>query len=160
HLLHWTVNHIIHPRTGSLNLFNDFHLFFLYHIIRGIQINLPLFIVKSMMAVPHNERLLPYGGIITRILKAQQIDLSIEKSIPLNPQYDFLHKATLHRMRWKKKSRIGEWARREGGDPLPPPQHEDQPGEESFESKVLAHFDNINTRFDSQNQQLATISHN
>src|SRR5262249_48935788 len=82
-LLHWTINHIIHPRTGSLNLFNDFHLFFLYHIIRGVRVNLPLFILKAMMAVPHNDRLLSYGGIITRILKIQHIDLSIEKSIPL-----------------------------------------------------------------------------
>src|SRR5262249_48574249 len=48
HLLHWTINHIIHPRSGSLNLFNDLHLFFLSHILRGVQVNLPLFILKSM----------------------------------------------------------------------------------------------------------------
>src|SRR5262249_23248208 len=40
-LLHWVVNHIINPRTGSLGFFNEYHLFFLYHILVGNPINIP-----------------------------------------------------------------------------------------------------------------------
>src|SRR5262249_16168442 len=76
---------------------------------------------------------------------------------PLYNQYDFLHQATLHWMRWTKNSQTGEWVRREGGDPPAPPPR-DHPDEQSFEERMLAQFGALNARFDSQNLHLSNIS--
>src|SRR5262249_48124770 len=142
-LLHWTINHIFNPRSGSLNLVNDHHLFFMSHIIRGIPINLLLFIFNVMKTIHHSNRLLPYGGLITKIFKHFNISLTLEKSIPLS-SYDVLTAVSLHRMHWHKDADLGDWIRRGGVEPPPPPAPQAQ--ESSFEDRVFAHFDSLATQ--------------
>jgi hypothetical protein len=81
-LLHNLCQHCIFPRTGSKDKVIDNDLLVMYHLSKGIKLNLPHIIIQHMIHVANSgikKVALPYAMILTKIFKTLEIDESNQR---------------------------------------------------------------------------------
>ncbi|PNX94714.1 hypothetical protein L195_g017892 [Trifolium pratense] len=89
-VLHNMCQHSIFPRTGSMDKVTDNDLLVMYHLSKGIQLDLPYLILQHMMTIVKSgikKIALPYGMLLTRIFRDYHVDES--KQILENQWFTF-----------------------------------------------------------------------
>ena len=111
------------PKSGEYSHARVSALFLIYYLLKGIRINIPKLIIDYMtsdhLLVPNRH--LPFGMLITRLLKQLRFDLFTERSI--EPSVD-INSTLLKRMRVRERP----------PDPQPHPIIPDIPGSSSASS--------------------------
>ena len=90
------------PRAGSFSNMYQSDLVLMYHIISGKPLNLPHFILRHMISwknTPKKTSSLPYGMIITRLLRNFDISLEEEEELDEVPESMGRHSITVGRMK-------------------------------------------------------------
>ncbi|GAU35139.1 hypothetical protein TSUD_394650 [Trifolium subterraneum] len=78
-LLHNMCQHSFFPRTGSKDKVTNLDLILMYHMAKGIKLNLPYIILHHMIhaATPGSKKIaLPYGMLLTRIFRLYYADMN------------------------------------------------------------------------------------
>ncbi|GAU51156.1 hypothetical protein TSUD_411950 [Trifolium subterraneum] len=113
-LLHNMCQHSFFPRTGSKDKVTDLDLLMMYHIAKGVKLNLPYIILHHMIHVATSgfkKIALPYAMLLTRVFRLYYADMDNTPSE--NHYYTFSLKNTITwatniglrrgKMRWKAK---------------------------------------------------------
>ncbi|KAK2451824.1 hypothetical protein QL285_010840 [Trifolium repens] len=81
-ILHNMLLHCIFPRIGSKQKVTDIDLLIMYHMTKGIKLNLPYVIIQHMIhaAKSGSKKIaLPYGMILTKLFRIFEIDESNQR---------------------------------------------------------------------------------
>ncbi|KAK2444342.1 hypothetical protein QL285_015372 [Trifolium repens] len=81
-IIHNMLLHCIFPRIGSKQKVTDIDLLIMYHMTKGIKLNLPYVIIQHMIhaAKSGSKKIaLPYGMILTKIFRIFEIDESNQR---------------------------------------------------------------------------------
>ncbi|KAK2438511.1 hypothetical protein QL285_023283 [Trifolium repens] len=76
-ILHNMLLHCIFPRIGSKQKVTDMDLLILYHMTKGIKLNLPYVIIQHMIHAAKSgpmKIVLPYGMILTKLFRLYEVD--------------------------------------------------------------------------------------
>ncbi|GAU47217.1 hypothetical protein TSUD_403580 [Trifolium subterraneum] len=78
-LLHNMCQHSFFPRTGSKDKVTDLDLLMMYHMAKGVKLNLPYIILHHMIHVAtsgYKKIALPYAMLLTRVFRLYYADMS------------------------------------------------------------------------------------
>ncbi|EEF43327.1 conserved hypothetical protein [Ricinus communis] len=104
-LLHLMVVHIILPRKRSLNCVSDMDLLVMWHILNGMDFNLPFVLLSHMVACSEKKNAyLPYGMMLTLIFKHFKVSLEEEECKELKSS-DIYSEVTLRKMGYVKSEK-------------------------------------------------------
>ncbi|GAU46633.1 hypothetical protein TSUD_284810 [Trifolium subterraneum] len=96
-LLHNMCQHSFFPRTGSKDKVTDLDLLMMYHMAKGVKLNLPYIILHHMIHVATSgfkKIALPYAMLLTRVFRLYYADM--ENTISENHYYTFSLKNVHH----------------------------------------------------------------
>ncbi|GAU32584.1 hypothetical protein TSUD_146980 [Trifolium subterraneum] len=96
-LLHNMCQHSFFPRTGSKDKVTDLDLLMLYHMAKGVKLNLPYIILHHMIHVAtsgYKKIALPYAMLLTRVFRLYYADMN--NTISENNYYTFSLKNVHH----------------------------------------------------------------
>ncbi|GAU51913.1 hypothetical protein TSUD_416960 [Trifolium subterraneum] len=85
-LLHNMCQHSFFPRTGSKDKVTDLDLLMMYHMAKGVKLNLPYIILHHMIHVATSgfkKIALPYAMLLTRVFRLYYADMDNTPSKPL-----------------------------------------------------------------------------
>ncbi|GAU31933.1 hypothetical protein TSUD_288670 [Trifolium subterraneum] len=96
-LLHNMCQHSFFPRTGSKDKVTDLDLLMMYHMAKGVKLNLPYIILHHMIHVAtsgYKKIALPYAMLLTRVFRLYYADM--DNTISENHYYTFSLKNVHH----------------------------------------------------------------
>ncbi|GAV69974.1 hypothetical protein CFOL_v3_13473 [Cephalotus follicularis] len=80
-LYHITTTHIL-PNSGGHEKMSYQDLYIMWHVVTGKPLNLPHLIMKNMLrATSKVEGALPYGMVITKILKEKELKVKVMRML-------------------------------------------------------------------------------
>ncbi|GAU50452.1 hypothetical protein TSUD_139200 [Trifolium subterraneum] len=89
-LLHNMCQHSFFPRTGSKDKVTDLDLLMMYHMAKGVKLNLPYIILHHMIHVAtsgYKKIALPYAMLLTRVFRLYYADM--DNTLSENHYYTF-----------------------------------------------------------------------
>ncbi|GAU51806.1 hypothetical protein TSUD_415940 [Trifolium subterraneum] len=96
-LLHNMCQHSFFPRTGSKDKVTDLDLLMMYHMAKGVKLNLPYIILHHMIHVAtsgYKKIALPYAMLLTRVFRLYYADM--DNTLSENNYYTFSLKNVHH----------------------------------------------------------------
>ncbi|GAU49150.1 hypothetical protein TSUD_87330 [Trifolium subterraneum] len=96
-LLHNMCQHSFFPRTGSKDKVTDLDILMMYHMAKGVKLNLPYIILHHMIHVAtsgYKKIALPYAMLLTRVFRLYYADM--DNTISENHYYTFSLKNVHH----------------------------------------------------------------
>ena len=123
-ILHYIMTSIILPKQYHHDEISQLELGTMYLIMKGHDICLGYLIQQNMLELSKKDMMLPYGGIITRIMKAYDILIPLEEEVMKVDRFSIINKNLLHRLRCYYRN--GNWVRipRRTDHPQPEPEPE------------------------------------
>ncbi|GAV79041.1 hypothetical protein CFOL_v3_22506 [Cephalotus follicularis] len=135
-LLHHLIVHRILPTDGGYAKLSRMQAFLMWCIISKVEFCYPLLMLHTMVrAFTQKKSVLPFGSILTKILRHHHVHLEGEIGTKLKME-DTYNKSTLNRMGWKKqggiwtycpKSDQGQRVEREEQEEIPPWEAQEEP---------------------------------
>ena len=121
-VLHHILTSIILPKQYHHDEVSQLELGTMYLIMKGHDICLGYLIQQNMLELSKKDMMLPYGGIITRIMKAYDILIPPEEEVIKVDRFSIINKNLLHRLRCFYRN--GNWVRmpRRTDPPQPEPE--------------------------------------
>ena len=133
-ILHHIMTSIILPKQYHHDEVSQLELGIMYLIMKERDICLGYLIQQNMLELSTKDMMLPYGGIITRIMKAYDIQIPLEEEVMKSDRFSIINKNLLHRLRCHYRN--GNWVRmpRRTDPPQPEPEPEPEPETPVFRS--------------------------